>query len=153
MKAGCPLPITQGVNSAPNILFIDDNPGDVQLLEVAFADAGVASRLHTVSNAVKAFEFLSRRRSYLGMPSIDLILLDLNLPVFDGKMILRELKKDPEWSRIPVVIFSSSESENDRSDCEKLGATAYLVKPHHFDQFVEIVPRIVRYARGGMQPS
>ncbi len=141
------------MNSAPHILFIDDNAGDVQLLETAFEDAGVASQLHAVANAVEAFEFLAKRREFFGAPSIDLILLDLNLPIFDGKMILRELKKDPDWSRIPVVIFSSSESKHDRSECERLGATAYLVKPHHFDQFVEIAPRIVRYARSDMLPS
>jgi CheY-like chemotaxis protein len=95
------------------ILLVEDNAGDVRLTQEAFKDAKVHLDLHVASDGVEAMDFLHRRGRYVDSPRPDLILLDLNLPRKDGREVLTEIKTDPDLKTIPVVILTTSGSDED----------------------------------------
>jgi two-component system response regulator len=134
------------MNRRPVILFVDDNPDDVSLLEAAFAQCRAGVELHSVQNGVQAYDFLSKRGEHWNAPTPDLILLDLNLPVRDGRAVLREFQKDPIWRRIPVVVFSSTHRQEEIDECYRLGACLYVVKPAHFDRYAELASSFAKMA-------
>ncbi len=124
------------------VLVIEDNLGDFHLLEESFAEQAVPAKLYLVENAVQAFSFLSRQGQYAGMPMPDLVLLDLNLPVIKGHKVLDILRSTEAWSRLPVVVLSSSTLKKDRDDCARFDIEAYLVKPAHYDGYLELARQI-----------
>jgi chemotaxis family two-component system response regulator Rcp1 len=124
------------------ILLAEDNPGDVRLTEKALEEGKLLNNLHVVNNGVKALEFLRQDGEYEDAPKPDLMLLDLNMPRKDGTDVLSEMKEDPELKRIPVVVLTSSEAEEDIVKSYDLHANAYLSKPIDFDGFLDIVERI-----------
>lgn len=125
-----------------DVLLVEDDPGDVLMTREAFADNKVANRLAVVSDGVSALAFLRKEGEYADAPTPDLILLDLNLPRVDGREVLAELKKDPELGRIPVVVLTTSEAEEDVLRSYALHASAYVTKPVDFDRFIEVVRQI-----------
>jgi CheY-like chemotaxis protein len=125
-----------------DILLVEDDPGDVLLIEEAFTDNKVRNRLHTVSDGVEALAFLRRQDGYADAPRPDLILLDLNLPRVDGREVLGEVKADEELRHIPVVVLTTSKAEEDVLRSYKLHANAYVTKPVDFDRFIEVVRQI-----------
>jgi CheY-like chemotaxis protein len=127
------------------ILLAEDNPGDVMLTKKALEQGKLANNLHVVTDGVEALEFLRRKGEYEDSPRPDLILLDLNMPRKDGQDVLKELKDDDELCRIPVVVLTSSESEEDIAKSYELNANAYLTKPVDFDGFIEIVNRLENF--------
>ncbi|MBA3707904.1 MAG: response regulator [Planctomycetes bacterium] len=129
-----------------NILIVDDNPLDIQLLETAFRNCRSSITLHSVGNGVMAFEFLSKRGEFWNMPTPDLILLDLNLPVTNGKQILEVLQSDLVWKRIPVIILSGSHRKEDIDACYRKGASLYVVKPDHIDRYVDLAQSFAKLA-------
>jgi len=132
--------------NAPNdpveILLAEDNPGDVMLTKKALEEGKLANNLHVATDGVDALQFLRQEGEYDDTPRPDLILLDLNMPRKDGEEVLEELKDDKDLRRIPVVVLTSSESEEDIAKSYELNANAYLTKPVDFDGFVEIVNRM-----------
>lgn len=124
------------------ILLVEDNPGDVRLLEEALAVTDIPHRLHAVTNGNEAIEFVYRRGEDADTPQPDLVLLDLNLPHTDGHEVLTELKSNPEHSRIPIIVLSSSNEEEDVQRAYAAGANAYLTKPVDPDELVERVELI-----------
>jgi len=124
------------------ILLVEDNPGDVKLTEKAFEKARLSNDLHVVNDGVEALEFLYQRGEYEGVPRPDLVLLDLNLPRKPGEEVLEEIKADEDLKRIPVVILTSSEAEEDVLQTYDMHANAYLTKPVSFDGFTEVVQKI-----------
>jgi CheY-like chemotaxis protein len=125
-----------------DVLLVEDDPGDVLLIEEAFADNKVRNRLHSVSDGVDALAFLRQAGDYVEAPRPDLILLDLNLPRKDGREVLAEIKSDPELKQIPVVVLTTSKAEEDVLRSYKLHANAYVTKPVDFDRFIEVVRQI-----------
>ena len=125
-----------------DVLLVEDDPGDVLLIQEAFADNKVRNRLHVVSDGVEALSFLRREGEYADVPVPDLILLDLNLPRKDGREVLAEVKADEELSLIPVVVLTTSKAEEDVLRSYKLHANAYVTKPVDFDRFIEVVRQI-----------
>ena len=125
-----------------DVLLVEDDPGDVLLIEEAFADNKVRNRLHVVSDGVDALAFLRQEGEYAEMPRPDLILLDLNLPRKDGREVLAEVKADEQLSTIPVVVLTTSKAEEDVLRSYKLHANAYVTKPVDFDRFIEVVRQI-----------
>jgi two-component system response regulator len=95
------------------ILLVEDSPADVDLTREALEDAKVRNNLHVASDGVEALAFLRREGRYADAPHPDLILLDLNLPKKDGREVLAEIKADPLLRRIPVVVLTTSEAEQD----------------------------------------
>jgi len=122
-----------------DVLLVEDNPGDVRLTREAFQDGRINNTLHVVTDGEEALEFLFRRGEYGDAPCPHLVLLDLNLPRIDGQEVLEEMRDDPELKRIPVVILTSSESEQDVVRSYELQANAYLTKPVDPDEFTDLV--------------
>jgi len=124
------------------VLLVEDDPGDVLLIQEAFEDNKVRNRLHCVSDGVDALRFLRREDEFAGAPRPDLILLDLNLPRKDGREVLAEVKTDESLQQIPVVVLTTSKREEDVLRSYKLHANAYVTKPVDFDRFIEVVRQI-----------
>jgi CheY-like chemotaxis protein len=124
------------------VLLVEDDPGDVLMTREAFEDEKVRNELHVVDNGVDALAFLRREGDYADAPTPDLVLLDLNLPRMDGREVLAEVKADPELRRIPVVVLTTSEAEEDIDRSYALHANAYVTKPVDFDRFTAVVRQI-----------
>ncbi len=124
------------------ILIVEDNPGDVRLTREALGDAKVRNRLHVVTDGDAALDFLYRRGAHADATRPDLILLDLNLPRKSGLEVLAEIKGDPSLQRIPVVILTSSQAEQDIARGYDLHANAYVAKPIGLEQFIAVVKSI-----------
>ena len=135
--------------SAPDktveILLAEDNPGDVMLTKKALEQGKLANNLNVVTDGVEALEYLRQEGEYADRPRPDLVLLDLNMPRKDGQDVLKELQADDDLCRIPVVVLTSSESEEDIARSYELNANAYLTKPVDFDGFIEIVNRMENF--------
>lgn len=124
-----------------SVLLVEDDPGDVVLIQEAFEHNRVQNDLQVVSDGVEALEVL-RGTGGDAAARPDLILLDLNLPRMDGRELLQTIKADPELRRIPVIVLSTSEAEEDILRSYDLHANAYVTKPVDFARFVEVVQRI-----------
>lgn len=124
------------------ILLVEDNPGDVRLTQEALREAKVRNRLHVVSDGVEALAFLRRQGLWATAPRPDVVLLDLNLPCKDGREVLAEIKADPNLHRIPVVVLTTSEAEEDVLRAYNLNANCYITKPVSFEQFLKVVRSI-----------
>ncbi|HEY4580977.1 MAG TPA: response regulator [Candidatus Acidoferrales bacterium] len=124
------------------ILMVEDNPGDVRLMQEAFREAKVRNNIHIAADGVEALAFLRRQGRYADVPRPDVILLDLNLPKKDGREVLVEIKTDPGLGRIPVVILTSSEAEEDILKAYNLHANAYVAKPVDLEKFIAVVKSI-----------
>ena len=127
------------------ILLVEDNPGDVRLTIEALQEAKVFNELHVVPDGVEAMAFLRRHGQYAQEELPDLILLDLNLPRKDGREVLAEIKADAELRRIPVVILTTSQAEEDILKTYDLHANCYIAKPVDLDQFIKVVGSIENF--------
>jgi len=132
-------------NRPIEILLVEDSPSDTELTMEAFREGSVESHLSHVEDGVEALSFLGRRQPYSQAPRPDLILLDLNLPQKDGREVLAELKKDPELRTIPVVVLTTSRSDQDIARAYQLQANCYISKPVEFEQFVRVVRLIEHF--------
>jgi CheY-like chemotaxis protein len=132
------------VEAAPiEVLLVEDDPGDVQLTREAFEEHKVRNRLTVVSDGVDALAYLRRDPAvYPDAVRPDLILLDLNLPRVDGREVLQEIKGDPELRRIPVVVLTTSQADEDIVRSYNLHANAYVTKPVDFERFIAVVRQI-----------
>jgi CheY-like chemotaxis protein len=137
--------IDQGACRPIEILMVEDNPGDVRLTVEALKEAKVRNNLHTVEDGVEALAFLRREGRYTEVPRPDLVLLDLNLPKMNGREVLAEIKEDPDLRRIPVVILTISQAEQDIVKSYNLHANCYITKPVDLDQFLEVVKSIENF--------
>lgn len=127
------------------ILLVEDNPGDIQLTRIALEDNKMSVNLNVVEDGVEALAFLKKERQYINAPHPDLVLLDLNLPRKDGREVLAEMKADPILKRVPVVILTTSQAEEDVLKAYNLCANCYINKPVDFDRFVKIVRSIENF--------
>jgi CheY-like chemotaxis protein len=124
------------------ILLVEDDPGDVLITREAFAENKVRNHLSVVSDGEAAMAYLRREGEFASAPRPDLILLDLNLPRKAGHEVLAEVKSDTELQRIPVVILTTSDAEEDILRSYNLHANAYVTKPVDFDRFLDVVRQI-----------
>ncbi len=125
-----------------SVLLVEDDPGDVLLIREAFSDHKVGNGLSVVSDGVEAMEYVRGEGQYAGRARPDLVLLDLNLPRKSGAEVLAEIKADPELATIPVVVLTTSQSEEDVLRSYRNHANAFITKPVDFDRFGEIVHQI-----------
>jgi len=125
-----------------NILLVEDNPGDVRLTKEAFKEAKVNNNLHIVSDGVEAMDFLRHKGKYIGAPRPDIILLDLNMPRKNGREVLAEIKVDPDLMRIPVLVLTISQAEEDILKSYNLHANCYIQKPVDINKFIDVVKSI-----------
>jgi CheY-like chemotaxis protein len=129
-------------NSPIEVLLVEDDPGDVLMTKEAFEEHKLRNRLNVVSDGAAALSYLRREGEYADASTPDLILLDLNLPRRDGREVLAEIKKDEELRRIPVVVLTTSQADEDILRSYQLHANAYVTKPVDFDRFISVVRQI-----------
>ncbi|MDT0484141.1 MULTISPECIES: response regulator [Streptomyces] len=134
--------MTTPAASPVDVLLVEDDPGDELMTREAFEDNKIGNTLHVVRDGEEALDFLYRRGDHTDAPRPDLILLDLNLPKYDGRQVLEKIKSDPDLAHIPVVVLTTSAAEEDILRSYKLHANAYVTKPVDLDQFIAAVRQI-----------
>lgn len=132
----------QGNVKPIEILLVEDSPGDVRLVQEALKEGKMNNNISVVRDGVEALAFLRQEDKYAGAPRPDIILLDLNLPKKDGREVLAEIKEDPDLKRIPIVVLTTSEAEQDILKAYNLHANCYITKPVDLDQFITVVKSI-----------
>ena len=124
------------------ILLVEDNPGDVRLTKEALKEAKVINNLTVLKDGVEALAFLRHQGIYDNAATPHLILLDLNRPRKDGREVLAEIKADEKLKRIPVVVLTTSQDEQDVFKSYNLHANCYVTKPVDLEQFISVVKSI-----------
>jgi CheY-like chemotaxis protein len=127
---------------AIKVLLIEDDPGDELITREAFEHNKIQNSLYAAHDGEEGLDFLYRRGTHKDAPRPDLILLDLNLPKYDGRQLLEKIKSDPDLCHIPVVVLTTSSAEEDIVRSYKLHANAYVTKPVDLDQFMSVVRQI-----------
>ena len=127
------------------ILLVEDSENDVILTREGFKATKLSVNLHHVINGEECMAFLRKEREYPDAPTPDLVLLDLNLPVMDGREVLAEVVKDDRLNHLPVVILTTSANEQDVLSMYKLRCSAYATKPVDFDEFQRIIQGIADF--------
>lgn len=134
------------MNPAPGkpivVLLVEDDPGDELMTREAFEENKVRNELHVARDGQDALDFVYQRNEHAEAPRPDLILLDLNLPKYDGREVLAQIKQDPELRSIPVVVLTTSQAEEDVLRSYRLHANAYVNKPVDFNRFIDVVRQI-----------
>lgn len=133
---------------AIDILLVEDNPGDVRLTLEAFNEGRMVNNLSVVEDGVEAMAYLRQEGQYAEASRPDLILLDLNLPRKHGREVLTEIKDDPNLKRIPVVVLTTSEAEQDVLESYDLHANCYITKPVDLEQFIQVVQYVENFWLG-----
>jgi CheY-like chemotaxis protein len=130
-----------------DILLAEDSAEDAELTLGALSEHNLANRVVVVRDGAQALDYLHRRGAFAGRssPHPVVFLLDLKMPKVNGLEVLRQMKEDPALEGIPVVMLSSSSEELDLEEAQRLGASAYVVKPVSFPAFVEAVKTIGRF--------
>ena len=121
-----------------HIFLAEDNPGDVLLVEQALEEHRIEHQLRVVRDGEEAIRVVVRMGEPGGEPCPDILLLDLNLPKADGLQVLREFRKHPGCSRVPVIVVTSSDAPQDRARGAALGISHYFRKPSDFDSFMQL---------------
>jgi len=137
--------LTVNFESTPqpiDILLVEDNEADIRLTQEVLADSKVQNNLIIANNGEEALACLRQQGKYRATPRPDLILLDLNLPIKDGREVLAQIKSDPNFRSIPVVILTTSKAEEDVLKTYNLHANCYINKPVDLEQFVTVVSYI-----------
>jgi CheY-like chemotaxis protein len=132
----------EGDREPVEILLAEDNPNDVELTKRAFEDGKIINNLHVVTDGVEAMQYLRQQGEYADAPRPDIVLLDLEMPRKGGKEVLEDMDQDPELSKIPVVVLTSSDAERDIIESYEHSANAYLTKPVGYQEFQDTVRQI-----------
>lgn len=126
------------------ILLIEDNPGDVRLIQEAIKASGYDIDLYVLTDASEAIAYLQNNRiGSEACPKPDLILLDLNLPKIDGREILAMVRQDEKLKTIPVIILTISQAEEDINQCYTMYCNCYIRKPFEIDQLIQLIDCII----------
>jgi CheY-like chemotaxis protein len=127
---------------AVDVLLIEDDPGDILIIREALETHEIHNTLHVARDGQEGLDYLYQRGSHQNAPPPDLILLDLNLPKYDGRQLLERIKSDPDLCHIPIVVVSTSAAEDDVLRSYRLHANAYVTKPVGFEQFTNVIRQI-----------
>ncbi|MHB8100896.1 MAG: response regulator [Methanosarcina sp.] len=133
------------IDKPVEILLVEDNEGDIGLIEEVFEEAKIRNNIHVAEDGEEAILFLRGEGKFSGSPRPDIILLDLNLPKKDGREVLREIKEDNNLKNIPVVVLTTSRAEKDILRSYELHANAYVTKPLDFDHLIKVVKSIENF--------
>jgi chemotaxis family two-component system response regulator Rcp1 len=129
-------------HKAAAILLVEDNAGDIRLMEVASREAGCFGQLYVVRNGQQALAFLRREKPYEASPRPAFILLDVNLPGANGTELLGEIKQERSLRQIPVIVLSTSARAEDIAKAYELHANCYIAKPADLESLVEVTRMI-----------
>jgi CheY-like chemotaxis protein/DNA-binding XRE family transcriptional regulator len=130
---------------ALNILMIEDDPGDVLLMQRAFNHCSIKVNLLTIQDGVAALEFLRHNSVSIEFPRPDIVLMDLNIPKREGLSVLREIKRDREICDIPVIVITNSINYNEMLQCYKSHASGYICKPFNNETLNTSINTLVHY--------
>jgi CheY-like chemotaxis protein len=131
------------VNPARPIVIIEDNPMDVDLTLRAFNQHHLANPIHILRDGEEALTYFQNNSEDAEKPAV--IFLDLHLPKVDGLEVLSNIRKNPVYCNVPVVILTTSMEDRDVQQAYKLGANSYIVKPVDFDGFIDVAKNIQLY--------
>ncbi|MBB5462414.1 CheY-like chemotaxis protein [Paraburkholderia sp. MM5496-R1] len=134
--------LSDATDDLVHILLVEDSPTDVMMTREALEYYKVLNPLHVAEDGVAAMEYVRREGKHSAAPRPGLIILDLNLPKKSGREVLKELKADPELMTIPVVVLTTSKSEEDVARTYGLHANCYITKPVDFAKFADVVRSI-----------
>jgi CheY-like chemotaxis protein len=123
------------------MLLVEDNPADVVFFTEALANAGVPVCLHAVDNGGDAMAFLRRQGQFVGAPLVDVVVLDLNVPVLSGREVLQSMRADPALHLVPLVILTTSDSEADIVSLYTPGRCRYEVKTSDFGELTAMAAK------------
>ena len=135
------------MNNQP-ILIAEDDADDRYLLQTAFSEIGYPEKIDFVENGIEVLNYLDTNYTHNNSDERSLpgfILLDLNMPKKDGREVLKEIKENKVFKKIPVIVFTTTKNENEISKCYELGANSYVVKPLVFDELVQIIQALYSY--------
>ena len=127
------------------ILLVEDNEDDVFLTREAFDAAGLRVNLHHVNNGKKCLEFLRKQGIYADVPTVDLVMLDMHMPVMNGHQVLSEIVKDEHLQHLPVVVLTTSYEAADIHKMYKLRCNSFITKPVDFESFVKVIAQMTGY--------
>jgi two-component system, chemotaxis family, response regulator Rcp1 len=127
------------------ILLVEDNKADVRLIEEALKNSSLTYEMAMVRDGFAAMEYLHQEGEYAAASRPDLIILDLNLPKKDGREVLAEIKTNPQFKRIPVIILTTSKNEDDIQQSYDLNANCFITKSRNLSQLFTIVRRIEEF--------
>ncbi len=136
------------INQNKEILLVEDNPDDVELTRIAFAEAGSGYVIRVVTDGEQALDYLLARGEHASRDINDLpalVLLDLNLPKLNGREVLQAIRENPASRSLPVVVLTTSAEPMDVGSVYELGANSYIQKPVEFERFVDVVRQIGLY--------
>jgi CheY-like chemotaxis protein len=130
---------------AINILLVEDNPGDAELTKEAFKEGKIANNIEVVVDGEQAMEYLRKEGEYAQSITPDIILLDLNLPKKDGREVLHEIKNDENLKKIPVIILTTSQAEEDVQNAYDNHANCFIRKPVDMNKFIEVAHQVENF--------
>ncbi len=128
-----------------HILLVEDNEGDILLTLDAFEECKLKTAISVAKNGQEALNFLHRRGEYKDVKKPDLILLDINIPIFNGHEVLRQIKTDPILKKIPVIMLTTSSNQKDISEAYDNHCNSYVKKPLNIDEFLNAVIKIEEF--------
>lgn len=128
-----------------DILLVEDNPGDVRLIEEVFKEVHIANPLHVATDGKEAIDFVHQQGDHTDAPRPDLVLLDWNLPLAGGEEVLAEIKENDDLCTIPVVVVTGSQAQEDVAKSYELQANAYVTKPVKPDEFIDVIASVQDY--------
>ena len=127
------------------VLLVEDDDDDVYITRKGFQASRLAVNLHRVRNGRECMQFLRRDGPYASAPTPDLILLDINMPIMDGREVLAEIVRDEALRQLPVVVLTTSEADRDVLDMYDLRCSSYITKPVDFEQFTRVIRELGSY--------
>jgi two-component system, chemotaxis family, response regulator Rcp1 len=133
------------MTSKIEVLLVDDNPADSDLTRELLEQVQPLGKFRLAANGAEAIACLRRQGCYKDGPEADFVLLDLNMPVKDGRSLLAEVKCDPSLRAIPIVVFSSSSADDDVRSCYQLGANCFVTKPGNLQDYITAVKALGQF--------
>lgn len=128
-----------------HILLVEDNEGDIILTLDAFEESKINTEISVARNGQEALDFLYNRNAFLEAKKPDLILLDINLPIYNGHEVLKQIKQDTNLKKIPVIILTTSAFSNDIGQAYENNCNSYVKKPLDMDEFIEAILKIENF--------
>jgi CheY-like chemotaxis protein len=127
------------------ILLVDDSPDDIMIAKRAIKECDIRNKVYVTYDGDEAIQFLRKEGNYKDVPTLGLVILDLNMPKVDGFEVLETIKGDDKLKSIPIIVLTSSSRPEDIERAYQLGCNSFIVKPLSFEDFIEAMMEIKRY--------